>query len=199
MQIRQKVEQFNIVIVGTGGQGLITLLQIIAEAALLEGYDIRTSELHGLSQRGGSVEVHIRFGKEIYSPLVMPGKADLILALEAQEALKAAYFAGSRTSYLVNQHIVPIPLQQPLTKEQILKVLKNITKKINIVSAADICQKEFKTDVVAGIYLISLASFKGLIALKPNSILSAIKKVIPQQFLPLNTKTFQLAQKHEKD
>ena len=199
MQIRQKVNQFNIVIVGTGGQGLITLLQIIADAALLEGYDVRTSELHGLSQRGGSVEVHIRFGKEIYSPLVMPARADLVLALEAQEALKASYFASSKTNFLINQHIVPTPLQQPLTQEQILKALKNITKKINIVSATDICQKEFGTDVVAGIYLISLASFKDLIVLKPASILSAIKKVIPQQFLLLNTKTFQLAQKHEKD
>jgi len=67
----KNLEQFNIVIAGTGGQGLITLLQVISEAAMAEGYDIRTSELHGLSQRGGSVEVHIRFGKKIYSPLVV--------------------------------------------------------------------------------------------------------------------------------
>ena len=64
MHIRQ-IDQFNIVIVGTGGQGLITLLQIIAEAALASGFDVKTSELHGLSQRGGSVEVHIRFGKKV--------------------------------------------------------------------------------------------------------------------------------------
>ena len=74
-QISNGVDQFNIVIVGTGGQGLITLLQIVAEAALRVGLDIRTSELHGLSQRGGSVEVHIRFGKKIYSPLIAQGKA----------------------------------------------------------------------------------------------------------------------------
>ena len=58
----KKISQFNMLIVGTGGQGQITLLQILAEAALLEGYDLKTSELHGLSQRGGSVEVHFRFG-----------------------------------------------------------------------------------------------------------------------------------------
>ena len=60
----QKTSQFNIVIIGTGGQGLITLLQILAEAALFEGYDVKTSELHGLSQRGGSVEAHVRFGEK---------------------------------------------------------------------------------------------------------------------------------------
>jgi indolepyruvate ferredoxin oxidoreductase beta subunit len=74
-------QEFNMIINGVGGQGLITLLKIISEAALVEGKDIRTSELHGLSQRGGSVEVYIRFGKKIWSPLVEKGKADLILSL----------------------------------------------------------------------------------------------------------------------
>ncbi|MBU2635317.1 2-oxoacid:acceptor oxidoreductase family protein, partial [Patescibacteria group bacterium] len=84
-----KNRTFNIVISGTGGQGLITLLQIIAEAALVEGLDVKTSELHGLSQRGGAVETHIRFGKKIYSPLVSLGSADLILSLETLESLRA--------------------------------------------------------------------------------------------------------------
>ena len=96
------IDQFNIVIVGTGGQGLITLLQIIAEAALASGFDVKTSELHGLSQRGGSVEVHIRFGKKIYSPMVPQGKADLIVALEMQESLKASYFANRKTTFLIS-------------------------------------------------------------------------------------------------
>ena len=61
---------FNIIIAGVGGQGLITVTQILAEAALIEGYDVKTSELHGLSQRGGSVETYIRFGKEIYAHLL---------------------------------------------------------------------------------------------------------------------------------
>ena len=80
------------IIVGTGGQGLITLLQILAEAALIEGYDVKTSELHGLSQRGGSVEVHIRFGKEIYSPLIFPGKANLILGWNSEHISYPPWF-----------------------------------------------------------------------------------------------------------
>ena len=191
-------KDFNIVIVGTGGQGLITLLQIIAEAALASGFDVKTSELHGLSQRGGSVEVHIRFGKKIYSPLVTQNKADLIVALEMQESLKASYFAGPRTTFLITKHIVPIPLQKPLTEEQISKLLKKISKKIKVVPAAQICQEKLGTSVVAGIYLISLASFKNLIPLKPALILGAVKKVIPKQYLELNIKTFELAKKYAK-
>ncbi|MBL7150065.1 MAG: indolepyruvate oxidoreductase subunit beta [Candidatus Pacebacteria bacterium] len=179
-------------IVGTGGQGQITLLQILAETALLEGYNIRTSELHGLSQRGGSVEVHIRFGQKIYSPLVSQGKADLILGLEMQEALRGIYFANQKTKFLLNKQIIPIPLVKNLTETEILKNLKKIGKVI-LIPAAETCQKEFNTNVVAGIYLISLASFKNLIPLKPNSIARAIKKIIPEKYLELNLKTFKLA------
>jgi indolepyruvate ferredoxin oxidoreductase beta subunit len=68
---------FNIILAGVGGQGIITLTRILAEAALIEKKEVRTSELHGLSQRGGSVETHIRFGKEIYSPLVRRGGVKL--------------------------------------------------------------------------------------------------------------------------
>ena len=74
------MKPFNIVIAGTGGQGIITLISIINEAIFIDGYDIKSSELHGLSQRGGGVEAFIRFGKKVYSPLFSFGKADLVLS-----------------------------------------------------------------------------------------------------------------------
>ncbi|MFH1424027.1 MAG: indolepyruvate oxidoreductase subunit beta [Candidatus Nealsonbacteria bacterium] len=194
----QKLNQFNIVIVGTGGQGLITLLQVIAEAAVFSGLDFKTSELHGLSQRGGSVEVHIRFGKKIYSPLVAQGEADLVIALEMQEALRAAYFANEKTVFLINKHVVPVPLQTSFTEDQILKILSSVARKIEFVPAGEICQKEIGTKVVAGTYLVSLAAFRGLIPLKTDLILKAIKKVIPEQYFELNRKTFDLAEHDEK-
>ena len=98
-----KKDTYNIIITGVGGQGLITLLQVIGQAALQEGYDVKTSELHGLSQRGGSVSVHIRFGRQIFSPIIAQGQADLVLALEMQEALAGAEFASKKTAFLVNQ------------------------------------------------------------------------------------------------
>ena len=189
----KKVGQFNMLIFGTGGQGLITLLQIISEAAQSEGYDIRTSELHGLSQRGGSVEVHIRFGKKIYSPLVSQGGADFILALEEQESLRGIYFANQKTDFLINQFVIRIPLKEPLAEEQIFAELKKITKNINIVPADKICQEKLGNSVVSGIYLISYAAFKGLIPLNQESVEKAIKKIIPEKFLELNLKTYNLA------
>jgi len=189
----KKINQFNMLIVGTGGQGQLTLLQVLAEAALSEGYEVKSSELHGLSQRGGQVEVHLRFGKKIYSPLVLPQKADLILGLEMQEALRAYPYANSKTKFLVNEKIIPIPLVKNLTKKEILKNLKKISENIILVPASEICKKELGKEIVAGIYLISFGAFGGAIALKPSSILDSIKKIIPAKYLKLNLQAFELA------
>jgi len=187
-----KINQFNIVIFGIGGQGQITLLQILAEAAVLDEYDVKTSELHGLSQRGGSVEVHIRFGKEIFSPLVPKAKGDLILALELQEALKGLYFANEKTKFLVNDYFSPI-LGANFSVERDLKVLGKLKKRLFLIEASKVCQEKLGKEVLAGIYLISLASFKKLLPLKPNSILKAIEKIVPEKYLELNKNTFALA------
>ena len=193
--IGKEIEQktFNCVIVGTGGQGLITLLEILSDAAIKNGLDAKTSELHGLSQRGGSVEVHIKFGKRVYSPLVEAKKADLIVGLEMQECLKAAYFAGSQTQYLINKTEVMIPGKPLLAEEEIVKNLQKITKKIEVVDANGICQKELGTPVVSGIYLLCRAAFEKMIPLQPDTLLAAIKSSVAPKHLELNIKTWELA------
>lgn len=192
----KKIEEFNIVVVGVGGQGLITLLQVVAEAALTEGYDVKTSELHGLSQRGGSVQVHIRFGKKIFSPLVKAGGADLIIALETQESLRACYYSSKKsgTIFLVNNFFLPIPNQKNLDLEEISKNLRNFSRQTIFLPALDICQKEVGTAVTVGTFLLGYVTFNNLIPLKINSIILAIKKIIPEKYLELNIKTFNLAE-----
>ena len=193
--MEKDLKQFNMMVTGIGGQGLITILEIVSQAALDQGYDIKTSELHGLSQRGGSVEVYIRFGKKVYSPLIPQGKAYLIIGLEEQEALKGMYFSGPQTTFFINKSIVPIPLKKPLKEEKIVKELKKVSKKILIVPAKDICKEKLGTDVVAGVYLLSLAVSKGIIPLKSEIVFKAIKKVVSKKHLELNIKKFELAKK----
>ena len=186
------MKTFNIVISGTGGQGLITLIQILAEAALIEGRDVKTSELHGLSQRGGSVETHVRFGEKVFSLLVAKGSADLILGLEILEGLRAFPYANSKTIFLVNKFTLPY-LNSPSEKEVIENLKKLIKGQKYIVSASEICQKELGKEVVSGIYLLGYAIHNKLIPLKPESILKAISKVVPEKYLELNKKAFELA------
>jgi indolepyruvate ferredoxin oxidoreductase beta subunit len=187
---------FNCVIVGTGGQGLITLLEILSDAAVKNGLDAKTSELHGLSQRGGSVEVHIKFGKKVFSPLVEAKKADLIVGLEMQECLKAAYFSGPQTQYLINKTEVAIPGKPLLAEEEIIGSLKKFTKKIEVIDANGICQKELGTPAVAGVYLLCLAAFKNLIPLSPDSMREAIKSSVAAKHLEVNMKAWELAKKN---
>jgi len=192
-----KKRNYNIVMVGVGGQGLITLNKILGEAALFEGFDVKTSELHGLSQRGGSVETSIRLGPKVYSPLIKQGGADLIISLEIQETLKACYYSTKKsTTFLINDFLKSIPGAKSLSKEMILKELKNFSKQIILVPANDICEKEIGKSVLAGVYLNSLATLKKLIPLKPNSLLKAIKKIIPEKYLELNLKAFALSKNY---
>ena len=189
----ESVKQFNIVISGVGGQGLISMLRILAKAAQSEGYEVKSSELHGLAQRGGSVEAHLRFGEKIFSPLVSPSKADLIISLEMQECLKAACFAGSQTTFLSNELIIPIPYQEAPTKDEIMSQLKEITDKVFVIPAGEICEKELGTSVTAGVYLIAFGVLKEIIPLSAEKTLLAMKDVLPERHLEINKKTFELA------
>jgi len=186
---------FNIVMVGVGGQGLITITKILAQAALNQKLDVKSSELHGLSQRGGSVETSLRFGKKIYSPLIKQGGADLIISLEVQEALKSCYYASkeSKSLFLVNDFLKPIPGESAPPKKKILKVLERFSKKVILIEANTLCKEKIGKAVLAGVFMISLASFKNLIPLEAQSVLKAIKKQIPEKYLELNLKTFKLA------
>lgn len=184
---------FNIIIAGTGGQGLITLLQVIAQAAMIQGLDVKTAELHGLSQRGGSINTHIRMGKEVYSPLVPLGSADLILSLEYLETLRAIPYSNSKTTFLINYYSLPFVGTIPEKKitEELNKLVKG--DKI-IIAASEICRKELGREVLSGIYLISYAAFKGLIPVKPESIKKAIVEIIPPEYLDINQKAYKLAE-----
>jgi len=188
-------KDFNIVIVGTGGQGLITLLKILAEAAMLQGFDVRTSELHGLSQRGGSVECHIRFGKKVFSPLVEAGGADLIIALEQNEALRACYY-GSRqkTIFLLNKLNIFTPASsgKTLTIDRISGDLKKFSKIVILLDGSEIVKKETGAIVATGIYMLGYAIHDSLIPLKEKFILEAMKGIIKEKYLELNLKIFNL-------
>ncbi len=194
-----KKKSFNIIIAGVGGQGIITLLRILAEAALIEGREVRTSELHGLSQRGGSVRAHLRIGfksplrsgKEIYSPLISSGQADMVLALEICEGLRASSFINKGTIFLVNKKF--IPYSNGLSEKEILRKFKKISGKVYFVEASKFCREAFGQEILAGIFLIGFAATRKLIPLQIESIQEAVKRVINKKYLRLNLKTLELA------
>jgi len=183
-------KNFNIILTGVGGQGIITLLQVIDEAAFVQGYDVRSSELHGLSQRGGSVEAHIRFGKKVYSPMVSNGEVDLIIALEALEGLRESSRAGEQTKILINEYF--LPFINSLSKEEIIKQLENSKKDFILVPASEECKNKLQNEIVCTLYILGYAVGKKLIPLNKEFVLRAIKNVIPEKYLDLNINAFEL-------
>jgi indolepyruvate ferredoxin oxidoreductase beta subunit len=196
------MKEFNIVITGVGGQGILTLGRIIAEAALKQGYDVRTTELHGLAQRGGSIPFHVRFGEKMYTPLVLEGEANLIIGLEPLEALRASYYGSkkNKTVFLIDTHrISPISVsilgeRYPYIKN-IIKKLKPFSKKVIILNASDIVKKETGDVIQTNVYMLGYAFSKKLIPLKKKIILNAIEKIIPKKYFEINKRIFELASK----
>ena len=93
----------NILLVGVGGQGIILASEIMADVFMEAGYDVKKSEVHGMSQRGGSVNTHVRFGPRVYSPLIKEGEAEIFIAFEELEALRYLQFLSPAPVILVNE------------------------------------------------------------------------------------------------
>jgi indolepyruvate ferredoxin oxidoreductase beta subunit len=100
---------YSLMFAGVGGQGSLLVAELTSIAATHAGFDIKQTEVHGVSQRGGSVETHVRFGAKVYSPIVTPGEADAVIALEKLEALRFAHFVEpANGTILVNEYeIIP--------------------------------------------------------------------------------------------
>lgn len=102
------VSKGNIFLAGVGGQGTLLASELLSEAFLLSGYDVKKSEVHGMAQRGGAVTTHIRFGPKVHSPLIEPGAADLIVAFEKMEALRFVHYLAPGGVVVANtQEIQP--------------------------------------------------------------------------------------------
>ncbi len=196
------IKEFNIVATGVGGQGILTLSNVIAEAALKQGYDVKTSELHGLAQRGGSIPCHIRFGKKIYSPLVLEGEANLIIGLEPLEALRCCYYGSKKygTIFLIDTHkIMPISVSVLGEKypsiNRITKLLKQFSKKVIILNASEKVKEKTGDVIATNIYMLGYAISKKLIPIKKEFVLEAIRKVIPKRYVEMNEEIFKLGMK----
>lgn len=184
---RRDKMNFNIIVVGYGGQGVLTLAEIIAKAAFKQGYEVKQAELHGLAQRGGSLQCHIRFGKDVFSPLIRKGNADLIISLEALEALRACYFANEKTKILVNSKIFNFPIDLDST----LNKIKEYTKNMYIVDADNIVRRITGDITSVNTFILAYSLKKNLLPLKKDIIWQTLTEKIRKEFLEENKKVFE--------
>ena len=187
--------KFNVIVTGCGGQGILTLGRILARAAFLKGYEVKTCETHGLSQRYGSLQFHLRFGERIFSPLIKKGDANLVISLEGLESLRVSEYANKqKTILLLNKQVIkPVTSEKEYDFEEILEKANDIYHKVYVVDAPNII-KELGVDIATSNVLIAgYGVSKGLIPLEKEVVWKAITQRIRPQFLEINKKAFEKA------
>ncbi|MBE0512779.1 2-oxoacid:acceptor oxidoreductase family protein [Candidatus Bathyarchaeota archaeon] len=191
--------KFDVMLTGVGGEGVLTTQVMIARAANIEGHYVRGVQLHGLAQRGGVIPTFVRFGseKEVSSPGIMQANADLILAFEALEAVRATYYARKeKTTFVINDYsLVPIYASlfniPYLTMSEIIKRIKPFAKRIHVFKASHLGREKLGNAIFGNTILVGVVTGIGLLPLKEDSLREAIRVTAPRE-MENNVKAFEL-------
>ncbi len=180
----------NILLVGVGGQGTILASKILAEVALLQGYDVKMTEIHGMAQRGGSVVTQVRMADQVSSPLIEPGQADYLVAFEQLEALRWLHFLKPGGKVVVNsQKINPMTviIGTATYPEDVLDQIRQSAPDAQIIDALRIAEELGNMRVVNVVLLGALA--KGM-DIPLEHWTKALETTVPARFLDLNRRAF---------
>lgn len=181
----------NIMIVGVGGQGTLLASRILGNTVISKGYDVKVSEVHGMSQRGGSVVTYVKYGDNVYSPIIDEGEADIILAFEMLEAYRAMPYLKTNGKMIANnQQINPMPVitgsaQYPEDIE------KKLSDKIDIttVDALSLATQAGNSKAVNVVLIGVMAKSTDI---PYEDWIATIKTTVPEKFLEVNLKAFDL-------
>ena len=185
----------KIMIVGVGGQGTLFASRILGNTVIGEGYDVKVSEVHGMSQRGGSVVTYVKYGEKVWSPIIDKGEADLILAFEMLEAYRALPYLKKGGKMIANtQEMSPMPVITGAAKypEAIGEKL-TAAADVTLIDALSLAKEAGNTKAV-NVVLIGLMAKNTEIPYE--KWIESVKKTVPEKFLEVNLKAFDLGYNH---
>jgi indolepyruvate ferredoxin oxidoreductase, beta subunit len=186
-------QKTSFLLAGVGGQGTILASNVLADVALAAGFDVKKSEVHGMAQRGGSVNTHVRWDAErVYSPLVGLGEADFLLALEVAEALRYAEFLRPGGVALVDNHTVePITVTSGgahyPTLEELRSVYASVTDRLYLLPGTAIARELGNVRAANVVLLGALSTF---LEVAPETWLQVLEGRVPARYLGLNRQAF---------
>ena len=196
--------KFDIVLTGVGGQGIVMLSNALGNACANAGVYVRTGELHGLSQRSGTVYIHLRLGGDDKSPIIPYGEADAILAMEAMEALRYIEYLKDDGVIILNTRIMhPVTETADLSKakstdfiklEQVLEKLQVVTKNIAQIDALGLA-KEAGNPLTENAVLIGTLAALSDVPASVEDMKKGLESVAPKKALEVNLKAFELGHK----
>jgi len=183
----------NIVLAGVGGQGVLLLAEILGEAAVKEGFNVRVSEIHGMAQRGGAVVSEVRVGEKAMSPTVLEGTADVIVGLEPMEALRNIKSANKDSMVILNTATIKpsgIPHDAAYPKlEDIAEKIRLFTKNIVTIDATNMARTLGNPNVLNIVMLGALAA-TGKFPMKLEAIRNSIRDSVSERFVEINLRAF---------
>jgi len=184
------METTNLVLAGVGGQGILLAAEIIAKAAMLSGYDVKTNEIHGMAQRGGSVIAQIRFGEKVYSPLIAEGTADVLCAFEQMESIRYGHYLSEKGIAIVSdQAIIPVTVSSGKAHypHDIKNRLDNIFKNLVYLNSVEIAEKLGNIKVTN---IILIGALSNHLNISEDIWKQAIETCVKPKFIALNLKAF---------
>ena len=182
----------SVMIVGVGGQGTLLASRLLGAALLNSGFEVKVSEVHGMSQRGGSVVTYVKYGDEVSSPIVGPGEADLILAFEQLEAARWLPYLKKDGNIIANtQKIDPMPvvIGTAVYPDGVLEAVEKTGVKLTSIDALSLAVEAGSPKAV-NVVLIGVMASK--MDLPKETWIDAIKQTVPEKFLEMNLKAFEL-------
>lgn len=183
----------NIMIVGVGGQGTLLASKMLGRLLMNVGYDVKVSEVHGMSQRGGSVVTYVRFGDKVASPLIDKGEADFILSFEKLEAARwLSYLREDGQIILSDQEIDPMPVVTGAAKypENLIEKMKATGAKVDAVPALDLAKEAGSIKAVNIVLMGRLSHY--FPEIPESEWIAALEAVVPVKFVEMNEKAFAL-------
>lgn len=182
----------NIMIVGVGGQGTLLASKMLGYVLLQQGYDVKVSEVHGMSQRGGSVVTYVRYGKKVYSPVIDKGEADVIISFEKLEAARWLEFLKKDGTIITNtQEVEPMPVITGAAAypENLIEKMQAAGAKVDAKDFLSIAQEAGSAKAVNIALMGRLSTYFPEIS--DEQWQDAIEKIVPPKFLDLNRKAFE--------
>ena len=187
----------NIMIVGVGGQGSLLASKLLGRLLLAQGFDVKVSEVHGMSQRGGSVVTFVRYGERVYSPVIDKGEADLIVSFELLEAARwLPYLRPDGQIVTSTQQIDPMPVitGNTLYPEKLLEKMTAAGAKVDALDCLTLAGEAGSSKAVNIVLMGRLSKY---FELPEEAWLAALEAVVPPRFLELNKKAFALGRNAE--
>lgn len=186
------METKNIMIVGVGGQGSLLASKLLGHLLLTEGYDVKVSEVHGMSQRGGSVVTYVRFGEKVYSPIIDKGEADFIVSFEQLEAARYVEFLRKDGRIVTNtQQVDPMPvITGAMTyPENLVEKMEKLGIKVDAMNCLSLAEEAGSSKAVNIVLMGRLSKYFDFPVEKWEQ---AITDCVPEKFRELNFRAFKL-------